>query len=836
MVAFGLNAAPVDRSDASKVACNFIRMRMEEQSRAAVPVTLQEWTAECDLSNLYLFTGDNCFVILSADDAAYPILGYSLDNTFDVGALGENTLSWLRGYEGDIQMIREQRIEASPEIREAWKSLRESVPEPILNRAEVKPLIATLWGQEAPYNNACPSQTLVGCVAVVLGQIMKYWEYPSKGNGSHSYYHSTYGSLHADFGNTTYDWDNMPNVLTMGSSAAAKQAVSTLLYQCGVGVEMNYGPDISLTGSSVVINALTSYFRYPSNMSLVYKNLDGYSDNSWKALLKDQLNHARPLYYAGQDRYGHAFICDGYDNRDYFHFNWGWYGRNNGYFQIGDLTPYGEGNFNDFNCTITNLEPMPVSVNAPGNLTASYSGNAVQLQWNAASGASYYKVYRDNILIGAHVNGRTYQDATVGQGLHRYYVKGISASGDRSRRSNVAEVTVPIQVTQPTGLSSSVSDNKLLLQWNMPSSVATNMEYGFNNYSGYSYGYGSGTVTYWGQRYPSSMLSEYVNMMLTKVSFYAVNADNYTLYIVKGTALDLSEVVQEMNLHITNSGYQNVILDNPIMIDPSKDLWVFLKASASNGYPAAYGSYTGAGLTDAAYIGQSLHSFTSMADENISWLISLTLNPLPYRYNVYRDNNVIASNLEGLFYNDEHLSVGNHTYTVRASYNGVLSEPSAVHNVDLVKNDVTIVGNGGVDGDGFAKKGDWVVLSALPSDGNVFRRWEENGVTISQDPLLEFYAQQSRQLTLFFSGLGVEEEEGAAVLVYPNPVSGQLHVESPMMIRRWDLVSVNGTVVEASATASMTLDLSMEAYSDGIYYLRLVTDEGVIVKKVVVKE
>ena len=69
-----------------------------------------------------------------------------------------------------------------------------------------------------------------------MAQIMKYWNYPEKGAGFHSYNHAKYGTLSANFGNSTYQWASMPNEVNSPNSS-----VASLMYDVGVSVDMNYG-------------------------------------------------------------------------------------------------------------------------------------------------------------------------------------------------------------------------------------------------------------------------------------------------------------------------------------------------------------------------------------------------------------------------------------------------------------------------------------------------------------------------------------------------------------------------------------------------------------------
>ena len=45
------------------------------------------------------------------------------------------------------------------------------------------------------------------------------------------------------------------------------------------------------------------------------------------------------IYRGGSFTASHSFICDGYQDLSFFHFNWGWYGFLDGYFKIDNLNP-----------------------------------------------------------------------------------------------------------------------------------------------------------------------------------------------------------------------------------------------------------------------------------------------------------------------------------------------------------------------------------------------------------------------------------------------------------------------------------------------------------------
>ena len=409
-----LKAAQVSLEDASVWAAAFLNQRSVTEVNTS-------------FEHFYVFNGERGFVIIAADDRVQPVLGYSFEGTFQTD-MAESTLEWLQAYDQEIQAVKDARIEASEEVKAAWVSLREDGTLPVCNRSEVYPLVYTRWRQRSPYNMYCPDDCVTGCVAVAMAQLMKYWECPARGTGSHSYYHDTYGMLSANFGATEYDWDNMPVTVDDNSSAEEKEAVATLLYHCGVSVDMNYSPDASSTPSTKVVEAMPSYFNYASSMSMVYKS--DYTDNQWKQLLKSELDALRPMYYAGQSRAAHAFICDGYDAYDLFHFNWGWGGANDGYYAIGALNPTGYGEYNKWNYAIIDIKPADggsPAIPAPVEVDVYPSGYDVVIEWwmPVDNPSLTYKVSRNGTLIASGLTETAYVDHTASSGQYTYEVWAV---------------------------------------------------------------------------------------------------------------------------------------------------------------------------------------------------------------------------------------------------------------------------------------------------------------------------------------------------------------------------------------------------------------------------
>lgn len=308
------------------------------------------------------------FVIVSAEEHTVSVLGYSDKGTFDATRMPVHVRQWLDMYEQDIQAVRSGEISADADSPEYITSDGK-------NLSSVDPLINTRWDQGQYYNNLCPADAAfnsdeylaghvcTGCTNTAMAQVMKYWSWPVHGYGSHSFSWDNdpwtdwnYGTLSADFENTVYDWENMPEELTSSSTMEQVNAVSTLMYQCGVANESFYNSyGDGSTGAYVLASDLYPDYGYThcAELSLVdyfgYKSTaTGYSKrdfptDTWTQMLKNEFIAGRPVIYQGEsggwDSYGHCFILDGYDDQSRFHINWGWSGEYDGYYSLSALKP-----------------------------------------------------------------------------------------------------------------------------------------------------------------------------------------------------------------------------------------------------------------------------------------------------------------------------------------------------------------------------------------------------------------------------------------------------------------------------------------------------------------
>ncbi len=372
-----VQANPVSVSQAKYVGQQFVQAQFD-QARQSQDLTLVYTGASLrGEACFYVFNvGETGFVMVSADDLFRPIVGYSSEGTFDA----ENINPELNYMLNNLIAGRGGRSgQASPMVKAEWDMVMSSGNLISRNGGRGESyLCETKWNQDSPYNYFAPAATggpggraYAGCCATAMSQVMRYWNHPTQGTGSHSYnWHGQ--QLTANFGATTYDWANMPASISNNSPQEQIEAIATLMYHCGVAVNMNYAADGSGAYSADVPAAIAAYFGYTNQASLKYR--DNFSYSNWADMMKESFDMGWPLYYSGQSPTdgGHAFVCDGYNDADQFHYNWGWSGSGDGWFDFDEI------DFNTSDGAIYNFVPTEVyngTAQAPTNLNVVPAAN-----------------------------------------------------------------------------------------------------------------------------------------------------------------------------------------------------------------------------------------------------------------------------------------------------------------------------------------------------------------------------------------------------------------------------------------------------------------------------
>ena len=397
LLAIATMAMPVDSQRARQTAESFWQAQ-------ELKGTLSE--KNTDYAHLHLFVGnEGGFVLIGGDDVVRPVLAWSADAPIG-DTLNVAMCYWLNSYEQQI-------IRAIALGKHSSSDWRKDITDPVTT---VGPLLTTAWDQGQYYNNMAPTDggqhCPTGCVATATAQVMKYWNWPVTGRGSHSY--SSHGTQSANFASTTYAWGQMPNTLTAASSSAEVAAVAQLMYHVGVAVEMQYEADVSEAydasfGSTDACaeHALKQYFGYVNTVRSLSRG--SYNGQEWLGIIQNEIDSLRPVIYSGFSvSAGHAFVCDGYDSQGRLHINWGWGGFGNGYFHCDILAPTNSGiggndesNYSMSQAIIIGIEPdsstpaaqytVSLSTSTGGTVSGAGTYNAGNMTTLAATPAGAYR-------------------------------------------------------------------------------------------------------------------------------------------------------------------------------------------------------------------------------------------------------------------------------------------------------------------------------------------------------------------------------------------------------------------------------------------------------------
>jgi hypothetical protein len=342
-----LLAKSVTKEQARLVAQNFFTERITGHQ---VKWNLNEMTVN-DVTTfeadghpaIYVFSNNGKgFILVSAEDALTPVLGYSFEGSLSAPGTNPNFEDLLSDYISQVKYVRTNLMTATAEVSKAWNtySSKQMGYSVLADTVTVGPYITTMWNQDNFYNELCPvdatgpgGHVYAGCVATAMSMVMGYYKYPITGSGTHAYNAPNYGTQSVNYGNTTYEWDAMQN--SVGSASGnGILAVALLQYHAGVSVNMHYAPDGSGAYSTDVPNALKTYFKYSPAVQHVSRA--GYTVTNWENMMIEQLDASKPMYYSGSNADGgHAWVCDGYQKigtAKTFHFNFGWGGSDNGYY------------------------------------------------------------------------------------------------------------------------------------------------------------------------------------------------------------------------------------------------------------------------------------------------------------------------------------------------------------------------------------------------------------------------------------------------------------------------------------------------------------------------
>ena len=827
MTCVTLQARPVDQETAKRLGQSFVKANFEFTRQSDQLNLVQTAYSERGEACYYIFNvGDTGFVILAADDNYRPVIGYSDRGAFNPDDMAPALAEYLEVVRQGV-MSASMASAASVAVAADWAMLEKNGR--LVSRhggREDVFLVQTTWNQNYPYNYFCPEgeggpggHCYAGCVATAAAQLMKFWNHPIQGQGSYTYIpedHPEYGPLTANFGETTYDWDNMPNAISNNSPIEQIEAVAQLIYHVGVSVDMNYRPTSSGAVTGKLCQTMPAYFFYTDQMDNLYR--ENYTHEGYMQLVINSIDMNWPMVQRGG---GHAYVLDGYNDNDMVHFNWGWSGSSDGWFNI-DEHGYADGESIIYN--YVPAEIYSATANAPtdmnvvpandGTLTASISwknpsitltnvpltaidqivvarnGEVIFTEDNVTPGAEmsfvdenvpYYDVFdyavyafingqhgasarAEKVLVAPTCDWKIIMQSSAFQGWNGGYVSLYSATGKEIQRFTITS-SVPSTFNFP------VPVGNVCFGWTAPNNNVSNM------------------------------------------SLIIKDSEGNTAYTYQGNSSGMEEGV----FYAVNNGCGNAL------------------------------------VTTAPY---HLMAEMSESDVVLTWENGGVVPD--YGYIVYKDEQIFGFTTE-LSFVDENITVG-HCYTVTALNYGGESDhsnetcASAGDCKGATNFDYEYVGNNykikllwdkPEPGDGlsgyylFRKQGEDGTYERIKLLSASATNFTDNTANQQGDYYYRLYAYYSATdctsapdsikddpnkfyLKVYYSPTDIEETEKPEMNLYPNPVNHSLKIEADGMTHV-TVYNQLGQLVYASECDSNSLNINVSDWNEGIYLVKVMT-------------
>lgn len=326
-----LLAAPVTKDAAKTKAVGFLQQKSAVKGKRQAQQNMSLVSDSPEDAAYYVFNNANGdgFVLVSGEDAAGDILGYSEQGTLDEANMPENLRALLDEYAAAVKFARDNDITMQKAPRKA-------------GRADVAHFVNFAWDQSGKYAQNCPEASSrddghcsTGCMAVTTGMIVAYYKYPETLPAA---YNSNV-SWNEQVSNEAWAPDYSKFLSSYGSYSDAGE-MPRFMRHIADALNTSYSSGGSSAQAPAFKTAMVN-FGYDPAMRTVQR--DAMSQADWDELIYQEVAAKRPVFLYGDHSVlgGHSYLCDGYQaSTGFFYMNWGWGGTCNGWFDMGILNPF----------------------------------------------------------------------------------------------------------------------------------------------------------------------------------------------------------------------------------------------------------------------------------------------------------------------------------------------------------------------------------------------------------------------------------------------------------------------------------------------------------------
>lgn len=307
----------------------------------------------------------------------------------------------------------------------------------------------------------------------------------------------------------------------------------------------------------------------------------------------------------------------------------------------------------------------------PKDLSATTVNADVHLNWTTYVETESFSIMRNGEVIADGIKGCHYIDNSAPHsGTYHYNVIANNA-GHSSEPSETVVVSVMKYNHTDFTLNNEGTENNVSLSWNAPV-----LKEGAFRYDDGEYVTNIGANSYnWGIRIPAKDLSTFAGTQISSVEIYDNYDGKYTFKIYNGDEIDNDNLIHTEAFNTTKTNtFVRFELSEKIDFDTTKDIWITAKASNGKEEPIPCGEFYNDPNSNLIKVGNKWESATRY-DMPYSWLLRVyTTTPESYSltYNLYRNHEVIASDLTTMTYAETLNTTDKTCYNVQAVHNGIV--------------------------------------------------------------------------------------------------------------------------------------------------------------------
>lgn len=279
------------------------------------------------------FLDNRGFALVAADKRTTPILAVIDEGSFSVDSLQEGTDEGFLSFVDDAIQMELKDIEEY-EDKPVSRTL---ITNGYTINSYYKPILHTRWTQDGVYGKYCPN-SIAGCAIIATAQILSHFQTIGQVNWS---YNGTGRSAILHWDRIISDCDKHSGRLTSSDCYTSGDEIAHLVRYLGIALGADYKKGSTGCGESKAIDWFNKWG------GLKASKLKDYNETN----IVNAIKGGNPVYARGNSgkkkvlgirvgwKGGHAWVYDGMltaskDNKTstFIHCNWGWNGRNNGYY------------------------------------------------------------------------------------------------------------------------------------------------------------------------------------------------------------------------------------------------------------------------------------------------------------------------------------------------------------------------------------------------------------------------------------------------------------------------------------------------------------------------